>query len=137
MVFLICKYLSHAQDYNRSGVHSISTSLPPLLPLSPPVLPLSLPPELPLSELLPPELLLPESLPPELPLSELLPPELPLSEPPESLLPPKLLLSLLCAGAGVAAGTGVAVGAGVAEGLVVPGFGVDGFVIGFGVAAGF
>ena len=108
MVFLICKYLSHAPDYNRSGVHSISTSLPPLLPLSPPVLPLS---ELPES-LLPP-LLLPESLPPE------------------------LLLSLLCAGAGVAAGTGVAVGAGVAEGLVVPGFGVDGFVIGFGVAAGF
>ena len=94
MVFLICKYLSHALDYNRSGVHSISTSLPPLLPLSPPVLPLSL-------------------------------------------LPPELLLSLLCAGAGVAAGTGVAVGAGVAEGLVVPGFGVDGFVIGFGVAAGF
>ena len=61
MVFLICKYLSHAPDYNRSGVHSISTSLPPLLPLSPPVLPLSL---------------LPESLPPELPLPELLPPEL-------------------------------------------------------------
>lgn len=59
MVFLICKYLSHAPDYNRSGVHSISTSLPPLLPLSPPVLPLeSLPPEFPLSELLPPELLL-------------------------------------------------------------------------------
>ena len=98
MVPVICKYLSHAPDYNRSGVHSISTSLPPLLPLSPPVLPLS---ELP-----------PVSLPPELPLSE-------------------LLLSLLCAGAGVA------VGAGVAAGLVVPGFVADGFVVGFGVAAGF
>ena len=69
-----------------------------------------------------------------LPPSELLPPELPLSELLELLpepLSPELLLSLLCAGAGFAAG------AGVAEGLVVAGFVVDGFVVGFGVAVGF